>query len=295
MTRPDSSRPEDIANAGKLPLKILSLGAGVQSTAVALLSAWGEHGIDRIDHAVFADTGWEPKAVYKHLEWLTGELERHGIPVHVVSCGRNIREDAINAQVRGGVPKDGKKGGRASMPLYTSGRGTAGQIRRQCTTDYKIVPLDREMRRLGGIGRRRKFPNGPEVEQWFGISLDEIRRMRVSRHKWSTYYYPLVDIGWDRARCKSWLESRGVDAPRSACIGCPYRSKAEWRALKISSPAEFEDAVLVDRTIRESGGMRGKMFLHASRIPLDEVDFSNAEDHGQMNMFRDECAGVCGV
>jgi hypothetical protein len=268
----------------------------VQSTAVALLSAWGEEGLERIDHAVFADTGWEPMAVYKHLEWLTGELERCGIPVHVVSCGRNIREDAVSAQVRGGVDKDGKKARWASMPLYTLKRGTTGgQIKRQCTSEYKIAPLDRKVRELAGIGRRRKFPSGPEVEQWFGISLDEIRRMRISRHKWSTNYYPLVDIGWDRARCKSWLESRGVDAPRSACIGCPYRSNAEWRALKISSPAEFADAVLVDRAIRRSGGVRGQMFLHASRTPLDEVDFSNSEDHGQMNMFREECAGMCGI
>ena len=39
-------------------LRILSLGAGVQSTALLLMSIRGE--IDRRDCAIFADTGWEP-------------------------------------------------------------------------------------------------------------------------------------------------------------------------------------------------------------------------------------------
>ena len=62
--------------------RILSLGAGVQSTTVALMSAYGE--LEKLDACVFADTGWGPQPVYRHFAWLRGELERHGIPVHVV-------------------------------------------------------------------------------------------------------------------------------------------------------------------------------------------------------------------
>ncbi len=43
-------------------LPLLSLGAGVQSTTVLLLACEGE--IPRFDVALFADTGWEPSAVY---------------------------------------------------------------------------------------------------------------------------------------------------------------------------------------------------------------------------------------
>lgn len=44
-------------------LRALSLGAGVQSTTMALMAAHGE--IQPMpDCAIFADTGWEPKAVY---------------------------------------------------------------------------------------------------------------------------------------------------------------------------------------------------------------------------------------
>jgi len=48
-------------------LRVLSLGAGVQSTTMALMAAHGEI-MSMPNCAIFADTGWEPKAVYEHLE-----------------------------------------------------------------------------------------------------------------------------------------------------------------------------------------------------------------------------------
>ena len=53
-------------------MSIISLGAGVQSTAMALLAHHKE--IKPPDYAVFADTGWEPQAVYDHLDWLESYL-----------------------------------------------------------------------------------------------------------------------------------------------------------------------------------------------------------------------------
>lgn len=51
------------------PLHIISLGAGVQSTTLALMAAGG--GLTPMpDCAIFADTGEEPSAVYRHLDWL---------------------------------------------------------------------------------------------------------------------------------------------------------------------------------------------------------------------------------
>lgn len=59
------SLPQE-AESGNIRLRILSLGAGVQSTTLALMAAHGEIG-PMPDCAIFADTGWEPKAVYEHL------------------------------------------------------------------------------------------------------------------------------------------------------------------------------------------------------------------------------------
>jgi len=57
----------------------------------------------------------------------------------------------------------------------------------------------------------------------------------------------------------------------------------------------WQEAVEFDRAIRHCGGMRGQVFLHADRIPLDEVDLSTPEDFGQLSLWSDECQGMCGI
>jgi hypothetical protein len=49
-------------------IRYISLGAGVQSSVMALMAARGEIG-PMPDCAVFADTQWEPAGVYEHLGW----------------------------------------------------------------------------------------------------------------------------------------------------------------------------------------------------------------------------------
>jgi hypothetical protein len=51
-----------------MALRILSLGAGVQSSALALMIEQGE--LPPIDAAIFADVKGEPKKVYEWLEYL---------------------------------------------------------------------------------------------------------------------------------------------------------------------------------------------------------------------------------
>ena len=133
-------------------LRVLSLGAGVQSTTVALMAACGS--LPQLDACIFADTGWEPKAVYTHLDWLTGELASHGIPVHRVAKS-NIRDDALRSQVPG-LKTDGVR--CASMPYYVDGDGREGMIKRQCTSEYKIAPIQRMLRTLIGLKSRQRAP-----------------------------------------------------------------------------------------------------------------------------------------
>src|SRR3954471_7713705 len=109
-------------------LRLLSLGAGVQSSALLLLACEGV--IPKFDCALFADTGWEPQAVYDNLQRLTEHAGRHGIPVRKVSAG-NIRRDALNPGDR-----------FVSMPLHVlNPDGSKGLARRQCTSEYKVAPL----------------------------------------------------------------------------------------------------------------------------------------------------------
>lgn len=274
--------------------KVLSLGAGVQSSTVLLLSCHGE--LPKLHCAIFADTGWEPQAVYDHLAWLEGEAARHDIPVFRVSAG-NILDDALRSQVRG-TAAAGQRW--ASMPLHTlSSGGERGMIRRQCTREYKVDPQFAFMRKkLLGLAPRQRAPKTPVIEQWFGISRDELVRMRTSREAWRVNRYPLVyDVPMVRGECRQWFAERypGRELPRSACIGCPYHSNDEWRHLRDHSPAEWREAVETDRALRNAGGLRGQIFLHRDCIPLDEVDLSTPADYGQTDLFANHCDGLCGV
>lgn len=274
-------------------INILSLGAGVQSTTVALMSVEGE--LPKLDYAIFADTGWEPREVYDHLDKLTRVLEQAGVTVIRCENG-NIRKNHERAYVQ--KENYGPQQGRcASMPLFTKNRKTEklGMIRRQCTTEHKIVPIEKVIKRdILGIGFRKRWPKEPRVRQWFGISLDEMQRMRTSQRPAIINWYPLIERRMNRHNCLAWLERHGWSAvPRSACIGCPFKSNYEWRRLRDESPDEWADAVEFDEMIRERGGIRGDLFLHSSRVPLAEADLG--DDPNQLRLWDDECAGMCGV
>ena len=316
------------------PLDILNLGAGVQSTTVLLMSCRGV--LPKLDLAIFADTGWEPKAVYRHLEWLIEEAAKHGIPVVTVSAG-NLRDDML-----GWKEARAAKSRRARMPLFLLGRdGSEGMINRQCTSNYKVRPIERYIKtEVLGLAVRARWPKEVVVRQWFGISADEFRRAAPAVHRkktrvemgrdlfgrplireseemrpinWKTNVYPLCDcefIGFHQHRlgyppmgredCLRWIEAAGFPRPpRSACIGCPFHSDAEWKRIR-EDAEEWQDAVDFDYAIRdydhsnaggmEFNGLRGECFLHAKRIPLDQVNFTDND----YPMFQ--CGnGVCGV
>lgn len=78
-------------------LNILSCGAGVQSTTLALLACSGD--LPGLDAAIFADTGWEPAQVYRQVDRIEAELAKAGIPLHRVSQG-NLRADSIDPNHR---------------------------------------------------------------------------------------------------------------------------------------------------------------------------------------------------
>jgi hypothetical protein len=239
-----------------------------------------------LDFVIFADTGWEPKAVYEHLEYL-----KTLTTIHVVSQG-NIKQDALVSQVRG-TNLEGQR--CVSMPYFTKSDESNGMIRRQCTGEYKIRPIERFIRgTILGLAKGQRGPTVPTIRQWYGISLDEHQRMAKNPNKFTVNYYPLVEKRMTRRHCVDWLEARGINAPRSACISCPFKHNQEWRKLRDGSPDEWQEAIEFDRAIRKCGGMRGDMYLHADRVPLDEAVIDR-DSPGQLLLWQDECTGMCGV
>jgi hypothetical protein len=265
-------------------LRVLSLGAGVQSTTLALMAAHGEIG-PMPDYAIFADTGDESAATLETVEWLaSGNVLP--FPMHRVSAGRKISDD-IRLRAT-----EGPGGSRrfASAPFFTA---NGGRGRRQCTREFKIEPIEREQRRLAGYLPRQIMPKG-SVEVWIGISLDEVVRAGAAFARWAVHRHPLLELRMTRQDCVTWLSRHAYPVPeKSACTFCPNRTDFEWRRLKDRDPAGFSTAVEIDELCRQTPGMRHQEFVHASRRPLGEVDFSSAEDRGQGML--DICEAGCGL
>ena len=263
------------------PLHIISLGAGVQSSVMALMAASGEL-TPMPDCAIFADTQFEPQGVYEHLDWLEKQLP---FPTYRVTAG-DIRGDTLDRTKRS-----------ASMPIFTQ---NGGMVMRQCTTEYKINPIRKRLRELIGLKPRQRAPKEIVVHVWIGISTDEALRMKPSRDAFIENIFTLIDARVSPNDCMRWFETHHPNRKlvKSACIGCPFHNDVMWRDMKVNDPESFADAVEFDAAMRSDGNlwkMKEPAFLHRSCKPLAEVDLRNLEDLGQLNFFNNECEGMCGV
>jgi hypothetical protein len=250
----------------------------VQSSTLALMAAHGE--VEPVEFAVFADTQNEGKEVYRWLDHLETLLP---FPVHRVTKG-NLAEASVIVR----TSKTGSKYLKPMIPAYIDTNGQKGIAMRHCTMDYKIAMIQRDIR------AHRK---GREVVQLMGISWDEAHRMKPSQFPWMHNSYPLVERRLTRGHCLEWMANKGYPVPpRSACTYCPYHSDDEWKRIKTQTPDEFAEAVVYEQQLqaayKELPTMNGTPYLHPSRLPLDQVEFT---DDRQADMFGNECAGVCGV
>lgn len=325
---------------------VLNLGAGLQSSRIFLAMCRGE--LPRPDAAVFSDTQWEPAAVYRNLEFLQEQGERNGVRLVQVTAGP-IRPEILEFM------RSRKHLGRkryASAPMFIKNPdGSQGRMRRQCTKEYKIEPVDLWIRReLLSLKPGERVPKGVVVRQWFGISDDEgtravfpgqwkkekvkvgtdlvgdplvIERKRWMPKRWGEHVYPLLNSVYlptrkivdtpllprreQRADCGEWLAKHypGRHFPRSACIGCPFRSNDEWREMRDNRPEEFADACDFDDAQRvadaQSASKRkmlvGVPYLHRQLVPLR---MANLEGDGERagagcGTLMDGMDGLCGI
>lgn len=283
MPNPQSSRE---------PMHIISLGAGVQSSTMALMAAAGEI-TPMPAAAIFSDTHAEPPAVYS---WLNTLEKLFPFPVYRVSAG-SLREDQLKLT----TGKNGDRYVRNLVPAFVKNPlgGAEGMLLRKCTRDYKITPIRRKTRELWEAAGR------PKMIQWIGISTDEASRMKPSDVSYIEHRWPLLEDEnlMSRKQCIAWLESRGFPVPsKSACSFCPYRSDGEWVEMKRNDPETFEDAARMEDQWNEILGsetgenrMVGAVRLHRSLLPLRVAEFRGDPSARQQSMFQNECEGICGV
>lgn len=269
-------------------MKIISLGLGVQSTALYFLSSMGI--IPRVDYAVFADPGAESEETYKYLTYLQQwQKANNGIEI-IVENGRNIYTDIIKKSL------EGKR--FASIPAFTrNDDGTTGILRRQCTNEYKIQQVYKAIRKLYHLKPYQRFP---KTEILIGITLDEIHRAKDSREKWATNIYPFLNIptdyfpkAWTRFDCITFYQQNNLlIPPKSSCVFCPFQSPNRWKET-MQNPNHRDIVINVDNSIRGMSmkGMKAKMYLTQHCLPIEKVNFQNIPD----DLFGNECEGYCGI
>jgi len=175
-------------------IKVLSLGAGVNSTALLVLKAKGKV---HFDCAVFADTGGEHPETYRYLqEVITPFCLEHNIElVRVKSKKPPLYEHYFSKNI---IPS---------------------RRWRHCTDHYKIRPLKKFA--------LSKFPD-EQIQFLIGFATDEAHRVKEGCGN----SYPLIELGVDREGCKTIIREAGLPLPiKSGCYFCPFTKKSGWLNL----------------------------------------------------------------
>ena len=124
-------------------MKILSFGAGMQSTALALMSC--ENAVQApapyplvpvYDAVIFCDLGLEPLWVKEQMEFTKNACENAGIPFYVLDTPL-YKDFTENFGERRAI----------SIPWWTLGNdGHKSKMPRNCTIDYKVERISKFVR-----------------------------------------------------------------------------------------------------------------------------------------------------
>lgn len=283
-------------------MRVLSLGAGQQSTAVYLLAATGA--IPPIDFAIFADTLEEPAWVYENVRWL--DSLDIGAPILI----RSVKDDNGMSVSLGDNILRGQEGWFASIPVFIKhlnmfvkyGKPAQGRGRRQCTKEFKINVIEATIRReLLGVKKGQVY-RGERITQVIGFDKDEGGRIvdlqgRLAAGRLSVGSFPLWDMRWGRADCAKYIwDGWGREVLPSACTFCPLVSDRFRRLVRDRDPDGHRRACEIDAKLRDGAAasrlINGEMFVHRKMIPLEDVDLDDEND--PLFGYVQTCDGYCG-
>tara|TARA_Y100001951_G_C11244493_1_gene242529 strand:+ start:135 stop:911 length:777 start_codon:yes stop_codon:yes gene_type:complete len=258
-------------------MKIISLGMGVQSTALYLMSSLGY--IEKANYAIYADLRSEKPTTDNLVKYLL-DWQKYNDGIEILIEDADIYTDVIN-----GVNSDGKP--FVTIPAFSE---SGGMVQRQCTGEYKIKTVKNKIRELHGLKYKQRMK---PTELWLGISTDEIERAKVSQMYNVEYKYPLIDKQISRADCITFLEERSFhNVDKSSCVFCPYQQNKQFREIKEKYPEQWSKIVKVDKAIRDKSrkGKEDRLYLHRSLKPINEVYLQ--EDQEELFMCEE---GFCGL
>lgn len=268
-------------------MNILSCGAGMQSTALALMSA--ENVLGRIIHRqvpiydaiVFSNLKCEPEWVYSQVDFIAKACEDVGIPFYILES--DIYSDHVDRIRHGKFVK---------MPLWTLKDGKRGKLRRTCTIDYKIIAIQQFVKyELLGYrkGERNRAEDIGAHTMHIGFSAEEQDRIFNSYNPLFINKFPLADMGLERKDNYCYcLERWGLDTKASSCFICPFHKNFFYRYLQENHPHDYSAALAFDQVLRErpeGGKVTSELYLTYSCKRL--LDLTDADcDDAQVFTYR---------
>ncbi|KQL55978.1 hypothetical protein AN965_16905 [Alkalicoccobacillus plakortidis] len=279
----------DLRNNGKQNIyRVLSFGGGTQS---AHLLEDHLQGKIHYDFIVFADTGAEPQFIHEQVAWWQDRQKQFNNRTPFIIATHNSMEGGLEEMLHRYILTDYQ---RFQMPVYCNTINEDGQevkagiMPRQCTVDFKIVPVKQAVRRavLGRLNRttKQKMPDNIAFVIDIGFSYDEINRISLQQSPQFKYIYlayPLVEQGLTTQDSIKFLQDNQLPEKRSRCYFCPFNCDKpeigmDWAEIIHEEPLSFLKACYFDTMLRNvvlNGGKRIKSipYFHYSRRPLAEV------------------------
>lgn len=260
-------------------MKILSFGAGMQSTALALMSCENsiakqkEHSMPHplvpiYDIVIFCDLGFEPTWVKAQSEFVRKACESVG-----------IRYEQLDTPLYKDLMTDFGKKRVVSIPWWTlRDDGHKSRMPRNCTIDYKVNQISKFIRwEVLGYkkGQRLKDEDKKAHEMHMGFSFEEKRRCKESPNPMFVNHFPLVEMGLVRADNYAYIKDVwGLDTKASACAFCPFHKNYFFKYMKENEPEVYQQLVGVDELLRDNNPkppMDSDLFISRSRKRLADL------------------------
>lgn len=280
--------------AGKEKIyRVLSFGGGTQSSHMLESHFRGEKGYE-YDYIIMSDTGAEPKFIHKQVEWWKERQKFYGntTPFHITT--HNSMKGGLEEMLQRYIFTDYQ---RFQLPLYFNKVTEDGEIvkgglmPRQCTGDFKIIPVQQKARELIkedlGLSPNKQIPSKIGIIMDIGFSFEEINRVGGYVSHQSSYIYlsyPLIEKGLSTKDSIQFLVDNNFPSKRSRCYFCPFNCSGdkgrdigmEWEEIIREEPQSFLKACFFDdelRRVQATGkkNMRSIPYFHVSRKPLQEV------------------------
>lgn len=213
-------------------LNVLSLGGGLQSTAIAEMALDSKcRRIKKPDLIIHADTGSESVETMQTVDRIGKLCKKSHVDFKIVKS---------------------EKGSLYTYLFQKNGLNRIGDA--SCTDLFKIRPINRYVKKLVDTNTPK-----PWVRMWIGITTDERHRARENPLKWIQNYFPLLENNMSRDDVKFWMEKNrpGILVKKSGCFHCHFQSSNQWSQLKKNYPKYFDMALQLERNFKDNGGRIG--------------------------------------